>query len=116
MKTTVVVFVALMGLAVSEPTIIAAEDELNRYHAACKSDAGIVVNGYEFKTSGLSCAMIVDAIKTAFAGKTQTSKEGSDDALFLIKAGYRLKPGLKNESIREAAYRLCMKEKLSTDR
>jgi hypothetical protein len=29
---------------------------------------------------------------------------------------YRLNPEIKQEVIREAAYRLCMKEKLSTDR
>jgi len=113
-KSVVVLLVSTV--AASGPAISGVEDELNRFHALCKTDADVVVNGYEFKKSGLSIAMIAETIKTAFGGKAQTSKDGGDDALYLIKTAYRLKPELKNEIIREAAYRLCMKEKLSTDR
>ncbi|MEC4748279.1 hypothetical protein [Methylomicrobium sp. Wu6] len=116
MNKSVVVLLVSTGLAASGPAISGVEDELNRFRALCKTDADVVVNGYEFKKSGLSIAMIAETIKTAFGGKTQTSKDGGDDALYLIKTAYRLKPELKNEIIREAAYQLCMKEKLSTDR
>jgi len=116
MNKSVVVLLLLTGLAASRPALSSTEEELNRFHALCKTDADVVVNGYEFKKSGLSFAMIKDTIRTAFAGKAQTSKDSGDDALYLIKAAYRLNPELKIEIIREAAYRLCMKEKLSTDR
>jgi len=116
MSKSVVLLVALTGLIASGPAVSGTEDELKRFHALCRTDADVVVNGYEFKKSGLSLAMIADTIRTAFAGKTQTSKDSGDDAVYLIKTAYRLKPKLKSEIIREATYRLCMKEKLSTDR
>lgn len=115
MNKSIVVLLALTGLAVSGPAVSGAEDEINHFHTLCKTDADVVVNGYEFKKSGLSYAMIAETVKTAFAGKTKNSKDGGDDALYLINAAYRLNPDLKLEIIREAAYRLCMKEKLSTD-
>lgn len=116
MNKSAVVLMFLVGLVASSPAIGGVEDELSRFHDLCKTDADVVVNGYEFKKSGMSYAMIADTIKTAFAGKTQTSKNSGDDALYLIKTAFRLNPGLKNEIIREAAYQLCMKEKLSTNR
>jgi hypothetical protein len=116
MNKSAVALMVLAGLAASSPAISGVEDELSRFHDLCKTDADVVVNGYEFKKSGMSYAMIADTIKTAFAGKSQTSKDSGDEALYLIKTAYRLNPELKNEAIREAAYRLCMKEKLSMDR
>jgi hypothetical protein len=116
MNISVVVLLALTGLAAANPAVSGTEEELNRFHTLCKTDADVVVNGYEFKKSGLSYSMIADTIKTAFADKTQTSKDGSNDALYLIDLAYRLNPELKQEVIHEAAYQLCMKEKLSMDR
>ncbi|WP_374089725.1 hypothetical protein [Methylomicrobium lacus] len=116
MNKSAVVLLILTGLAASRPALSGTEEELNRFHTLCKTDADVVVNGYEFKKSGLSFAAIRDTIKTAFADKIQTSKDSGNDALYLINAAYRLNPELKTEIIREAAYRLCMKEKLSTDR
>jgi len=116
MNKSVVVLWALAGHAISGSAFSGTEDELNRFHALCKTDADVVVNGYEFKKSGLSYEQIAETIKTAFANKKQTSKNSGNDALYLINAAYRLNPELKIEIIREAAYRLCMKEKLSTDR
>lgn len=104
---------ACFGL--SGPAVSGGEEELDRFHSLCKTDADVVANGYEFKKSGLSYEMLADTIKKAFINKTKSSKDSGNDALYLINAAYRLDPELKNEIIREAAYRLCMKEKLSTD-
>jgi hypothetical protein len=116
MNKSSVFLLILTAMAASGTAFGSAEDELNRFDTLCKTDADVLVNGYEFKKSGLSYEMIANTIKNTFASKTQTSKDSGDDALYLINVAYRLSPELRQEVIREAAYRLCMKEKLSTDR
>lgn len=116
MNKSVTFLLALTATMASGTAIGSAEDELNRFDTLCKTDADVLANGYEFKKSGLSYEMIANTIKSTFASKTQTSKDSGDDALYLINMAYRLNPEIKQEVIREAAYRLCMKEKLSTDR
>jgi phage major head subunit gpT-like protein len=116
MNKSVVFLLALTSMQASGAVAGKGEDELARFDTLCKTDADVVANGYEFKTSGLPYSIVADTIKNTFANKTGTTKESGNDALYLIDIGYRLKPELRQEVIREAAYRLCMKEKLSTDR
>jgi hypothetical protein len=116
MNKSNVFLLILTAMAASGTAFGSADDELNRFDTLCKTDADVLVNGYEFKKSGLSYEMIANTIKNTFASKPQTSKDSGDDALYLINVAYRLSPELRQEVIREAAYRLCMKEKLSTDR
>jgi hypothetical protein len=116
MNQSIVFLWSVAALTASGMAIGSAEEELNRFDSLCKTDAEVLVNGHEFKKSGLSYEMITNTIKNTFAGKTQTSKDSGDDALYLIEIAYRLSPELRQEVIREAAYRLCMQEKLSTDR
>lgn len=106
----------LICFVVSAPVFSRDDEEINRFDMLCKTDADVVVNGYQFKKTGLPFAAIVDTIKKTFVNKSQTSKASGDDALYLIDVAYALNPELNDEIIREAAYRLCMKEKLSTDR
>jgi hypothetical protein len=116
MNKSIVLLLALTSMSASGAVTGKAEDELNRFDVLCKTDADVIANGYEFKKSGLPYAVIADTVKKTFASKTQTSKESGNDALYLIDIAYRLQPKLRQEVIRKAAYRLCMKEKLSTDR
>jgi len=116
MKKSGRVLFILMSLAFSIPVFCGDEDEINRFDMLCETDADVVVNGYQFKKSGFSFAAIVDTIKKTFEYKSQKSKTNGNDALYLIDMAYVLNPDLSDDIIREAAYRLCMKEKLSTDR
>lgn len=116
MNKSIVFFLTLAALGTSGSAIGNVEDELDRFDKLCRTDADVLVNGYEFKKSGLSYEIIANTIKKTFASKTQASKDNGNDALYLIKVAYRLNPEIRQEVIREAAYRLCMKEKLSTDR
>lgn len=116
MKKTAWAVSLLTGLLFSASALGGDADELKRFDALCKTDADVIVNGYQFKKSGLSFASIIDTLKHAFSGSSQAAKSGGDDALYLIKMAYQLHPDLNENLIREAAYRLCMKEKLSTDR
>ena len=116
MKKSGRMLIILMGITFSTPSFCGDNDEINRFHMLCKMDADVVVNGYEFKKTGLSFSTIAETIKKTFLNKSQTSKASGDDALYLMDMAYTLNPELNDEVIREAAYRLCMKEKLSTDR
>lgn len=116
MNKSIVFLFALTSISASGAVTGKAEDELTRFDTLCKTDADVVASGYEFKKSGLPYEMIANTLKNTFADKTGTAKESGNDALYLIDIAYRLKPELRQEVIREAAYRLCMKEKLSTNR
>lgn len=115
MKKSAKALLIVIGLTFSLPAFSGEEDEINRFETMCKTDADIVVNGYQFKKSNLPFGSIVNTIKQTFAKNNKAAKSSGDDVLYLIDAAYTLNPDLNEDIIREAAYRLCMKEKLSTD-